>query len=226
MATRAKTSKAKSAVKRPARPVPARGKAKKAVSKVAAKIRATVKSALKGAAKGKAKVKAAANRAKPPKSTAAKGSSKPKAAAASPRTSDAPRTVDKPWQNPGASQLTVEQYVATKVPPPWRSVMAELRMVVKTACPEAEECIKWGQPVFECDGPFAWMKAHGKYVNFGFWRGAELTDPDGILEGEGDRMRHVKIRDPEQVPAGKIDALIREAVALNREKGSPVLRRS
>lgn len=222
MATRAKTSKVKSAVKR-------------AVRKAASKLRAVIKSPAKAKAKAKTppKTKTKASKSKPG-SAAAKPKLPPKPklparpkAAATRGASSVPKIVAKPWQSAKEQdKLTVEQYVATKVPPPWRSVMAELRMVVKTACPEAEECMKWGQPVYECDGAFAWMKAHRDHVNFGFFRGSELVDTDGILEGEGDRMRHVKIRDPEQVPVSVIDALIRQAVTLNREKGDPTRRRA
>lgn len=34
----------------------------------------------------------------------------------------------------------------------------------------------------------------GAHVNVGFFRGAELADPDGLLEGSGRFMRHVKLR--------------------------------
>ncbi|MBX5482304.1 MAG: DUF1801 domain-containing protein [Myxococcaceae bacterium] len=121
--------------------------------------------------------------------------------------------------------MTVEDFIAQKVPPPWKGVMAELRMTVKTAVPEANECIKWGQPVYELNGPFAWMKPFCRHVGFGFWRGAELEDPYGILEGTGDRMKHVKITDPENVPIEELDHLIRQAAELNRQKGDPTERR-
>jgi hypothetical protein len=32
------------------------------------------------------------------------------------------------------------------------------------------------------------------YVNLGFFFGASVTDPLGLLEGTGKRMRHVKLR--------------------------------
>ncbi len=205
MATRAKKTKvlakAKSAVKNTVR---------KATAKVKAKVKAS-----KTQATARSKPSAAAPRGG--RTTAAAGRAAVTAVAQKSPAKKAAKT-----EHPVEHE--VEQFVATQVRPPWRAVMAELRMVVKTACPEATEAFKWGQPVYECNGPFAWMKAYENHVNFGFWRGAELQDPDGILEGEGDRMRHVKITNPEQVPVAKIDALIRQAVALNHEKGSPVRR--
>lgn len=44
------------------------------------------------------------------------------------------------------------------------------------------------------DAAFAYVDAFTAHVNVGFFRGAELADPAGLLEGSGKRMRHVKLR--------------------------------
>jgi hypothetical protein len=44
------------------------------------------------------------------------------------------------------------------------------------------------------DAPFAYVSVFKDHVNVGFFRGAELDDPAGLLEGTGKRMRHVKLR--------------------------------
>ncbi len=51
------------------------------------------------------------------------------------------------------------------------------------------------------DAAFAYVNAFTAHVNVGFFRGAELADPAGLLEGTGKYMRHVKVR-----PDGDIDA--------------------
>ena len=80
---------------------------------------------------------------------------------------------------------TIEEYVAGL--PDWRGeVVGEIDRLVRKAAPEAKASIKWAQPVYEQSGPFAYMKAFGSTVNFGFWRGTELTDPDGRLEGNAE----------------------------------------
>lgn len=104
----------------------------------------------------------------------------------------------------------------------WRGdVVRELDALVRKAAPGATGSIKWAQPVYELQGPFASLKAFTSAVNFGFWRGADLTDPDGALEGTGDRMRHVKIRSAEDVDLERFTAWVKEAVALNESKGDP-----
>lgn len=104
----------------------------------------------------------------------------------------------------------------------WRGeVVRELDTLVRKAAPEATGTIKWAQPVYEQNGPFAYVKAFSSSVNFGFWRGTDLTDPEGALEGTGDRMRHVKIRSAEDVDLARFTAWVKEAVALNDTKGDP-----
>ncbi|HEY9377332.1 MAG TPA: DUF1801 domain-containing protein, partial [Jiangellaceae bacterium] len=41
---------------------------------------------------------------------------------------------------------------------------------------------------------FCWLAPQTKHVVFGFYYGTELPAPEGMLEGTGQLMRHVKIR--------------------------------
>ncbi len=114
----------------------------------------------------------------------------------------------------------VDDYM-TKVAPWQRAIIEKLREVVVTAAPHATESIKWGQPVYEHKGPFSYIKAHAAQVNFGFWRGAELEDPKRMLQGEGERMRHVKIIENHIIDDVSLVALVKQAVSLNDKKGDP-----
>lgn len=49
------------------------------------------------------------------------------------------------------------------------------------------------------DAGLAYVNAFTAHVNVGFFLGAELADPDHLLEGTGRFMRHVKLR-PGQLP--------------------------
>ena len=102
-----------------------------------------------------------------------------------------------------------------------KDVVSSIRKTVREAAPDARESIKWAQPVYEDNGPFAYLRAFKNHVNFGFWRGVDLSDPEGILEGLGDRMRHVKLSGPEDFKGGVFAGFVREAVELNRTKGDP-----
>lgn len=49
--------------------------------------------------------------------------------------------------------------------------------------------------------------------------------PTGLLEGDGDRMRHVEVKEGATPPADELRWPMREAVRLSREKGDPTRRR-
>ena len=58
------------------------------------------------------------------------------------------------------------------------------------------------------DAAFAYVNAFTAHVNVGFFRGAELADPSGLLEGTGRFMRHVKLRPDRPVDAKALKELI------------------
>lgn len=115
---------------------------------------------------------------------------------------------------------TVDDYIAGL--DGWKKEVAQrLRSIVLDAAPDSQEAIKWAQPVYSFGGPFAYFKAFKNSVNFGFWRGAEMEDPYGVLVGTGDKMRHVKISSIEDVDEQVLTDFVRQGVKLNREKGDP-----
>ena len=50
------------------------------------------------------------------------------------------------------------------------------------------------------------------FVNLGFPRGVELADPEGLLQGEGESARHVRITEVAQVESAEVVGLIQAAV--------------
>lgn len=59
---------------------------------------------------------------------------------------------------------------------------------------------------------YAYILPHEAWVNLGFYKGAELEDPEGVLEGTGAKMRHVKIGSMDEAEKPAIRALIRAAL--------------
>jgi hypothetical protein len=59
----------------------------------------------------------------------------------------------------------------------------DVRELLHDGCPTA--CVG--------DAAFAYVNVFKAHVNVGFFHGAELDDPAGLLEGTGRRMRHVKL---------------------------------
>jgi hypothetical protein len=67
--------------------------------------------------------------------------------------------------------------------------------VMRKSGDEVRELLHDGCPV-AClgDAPFGYVNAFTAHVNVGFFHGAALPDPAGLLEGSGRFGRHVKLR--------------------------------
>lgn len=61
------------------------------------------------------------------------------------------------------------------------------------------------------DAGFAYVDAFRAHVNVGFFRGAELADPAGLLEGTGRYMRHVKLTPARDVDSTALTNMIEAA---------------
>ena len=61
------------------------------------------------------------------------------------------------------------------------------------------------------DVPFAYVGVFTAHVNVGFFHGASLPDPAGLLEGAGRYMRHVKLKPGVAVHASALETLVTAA---------------
>lgn len=77
---------------------------------------------------------------------------------------------------------------------------------------DVRELLNDGHPI-ACvgDAAFCYVDAFSAHVNVGFFHGAALDDPDGLLERVGERMRHVKVRWGQEVNAAALSELIAAA---------------
>ena len=78
-----------------------------------------------------------------------------------------------------------------------------MRELIHDGCPVA--CVE--------DAAFAYVNTFKSHVNVGFFRGALLADPAGLLEGSGKRMRHVKLTADSEPNVAALRALISAAYA-------------
>ena len=86
--------------------------------------------------------------------------------------------------------------------------------VMRACGDDVRELLHDGHPT-ACvgDAAFAYVNAFKAHVNVGFFRGAEIADPDGLLEGTGKFMRHVKLSPDRHVDARALTTLIETAYA-------------
>jgi hypothetical protein len=81
--------------------------------------------------------------------------------------------------------------------------------VMRACGDDVRELLHDGHPT-ACigDAAFGYVNAFTAHVNVGFFRGAEIADPHGLLEGTGKFMRHVKLRPDRDVDAAALKTLI------------------
>lgn len=84
----------------------------------------------------------------------------------------------------------------------WFSVADPYRLMVhswfeqmRNCGPDVRELFHDGCPI-ACVGnaPFGYVGAYKAHASVGFYHGAALADPAGLLEGQGKHIRHVKLR--------------------------------
>jgi hypothetical protein len=81
--------------------------------------------------------------------------------------------------------------------------------VMRTCGDDVRELLHDGHPT-ACvgDAAFGYVSAFRDHVNVGFFRGAELQDAKGLLEGIGRFMRHVKLRPGQPIDDAALRALV------------------
>lgn len=95
----------------------------------------------------------------------------------------------------------------------------ELRSLVKKTLPKAKEAINpWHVPIFESHGPICYYMAGKNHITLGFIRGTSLPDPEGLLEGTGKNLRHVKIKSVNDLKQKGLLELLQSAAALNAKE--------
>ena len=77
----------------------------------------------------------------------------------------------------------------------------DVRELIHDGCPVA--CVE--------DAPFGYVNTFTSHVNVGFFCGAMLDDPAGMLQGSGKRMRHVKLKPGAAFDSERLRGLIRAA---------------
>jgi len=61
-------------------------------------------------------------------------------------------------------------------------------------------------------GAFCMLPIYTKHLNLGFNKGTLLKDPDKLLTGTGNLIRHIDVKKPSDYRNPKVKALIKEAI--------------
>lgn len=104
-----------------------------------------------------------------------------------------------------------------------RALATRTRKLVLEIMPNASEKTYWGwsntwygTSEKNVDAIFA-ISPQKAHVNLFLLRGTEMTDPDGLLEGTGKKLRHVKIREAADVKRASLRKLLKRALVQARK---------
>lgn len=96
-----------------------------------------------------------------------------------------------------------------------RVLLRELRSIIQTAAPDAAEALKWGQPCYSRNSLFCYLQRAKQHVTLGFQKGAQMNDPNGVLQGSGKTMRHLRFERNADIDEAQCTALVMEALRLD-----------
>lgn len=105
-----------------------------------------------------------------------------------------------------------------------KETAVRLRDIILSIHPDAVEVVRLGDraatyglgPKKMSEG-YVYILPHTKWVNLGFYKGIDLPDPDGLLEGTGKKLRHIKIHSVADANNPKIHPLIEAALAERKQ---------
>ena len=92
-----------------------------------------------------------------------------------------------------------------------------LREIVSSSVPDLKVILKWGRLTFvhEKDLIAFICSCPGKeYIELGFFKGNSLCDLQQLLEGKGNKIRRLKIKSLNKIPAKQLEKWLKEAIKL------------
>ncbi len=114
--------------------------------------------------------------------------------------------------------LTMNEWLATK-PEELQSIATKWFNAITACGPDVQAIFHDGHPIGCVENtPFAYVNVFKHHVNLGFFQGADLPDEQGLLEGTGKRMRHIKLQPGETYDEDAIKLLIEVAYADIKER--------
>lgn len=73
-------------------------------------------------------------------------------------------------------------------------LLETLRQLIHNSIPGATEDLKWGIPVFSKTKIFTYLRSTKNHVALGIYNINRINDSNGLLEGTGKNMKHLKIK--------------------------------
>ena len=120
------------------------------------------------------------------------------------------------------SPKTVDSFIST-LPDFSRPMVERMRKAVVAAAPDLDEDLRWGVPTYKGKALVCGLAAFKNHVSLTLWRGAKLSDPNGILtHGQGlSEMRTAKFESIEEIDTKQIQDWVKQALTLDSSPSAP-----
>lgn len=112
---------------------------------------------------------------------------------------------------------TIEEFIAARVLPEYRDIVAMIRRAMQEHAPKAEEVLTYGILGFRIRRIIAVISPTKKGITLAFSRGAEFEDKYGLLEGVGNVSKNIRLSAVDEIPKPALRYYIKQAVKLEAE---------
>ncbi len=89
-------------------------------------------------------------------------------------------------------------------------ILEAIRKLIHATVEDVSEEIKWKFPVFAKGKDFAYLRFAKNHITLGFYNIDKIKDPDNLLEGEGNTLKHIKIKKSDDIKSKIISQWLKQ----------------
>ena len=115
------------------------------------------------------------------------------------------------------NDITVDQFVKTRVLPKYQPIVEELRKLIRQSAPHLQEGMSYGIPNYRGKRGVAVISPAKTHITLAFSRGAEFEDKYGLLEGVGKVSKNLRFRDIKDINKKVLQYYMDQALKLDAE---------
>ncbi len=116
---------------------------------------------------------------------------------------------------PVKNEITPEEFIAIKVLPEFRPIVAEIRKLMREVAPGANEVITYGILGFKGNKMLAVISPTKKGITLAFSQGAAFEDKYELLEGVGNVSKNVRMKNLTEFNEEALRYYIQQALTLD-----------
>ncbi len=103
------------------------------------------------------------------------------------------------------------------IPPPFRAIVEELRLLILDIIPDITENLREGVPTYEKGDIICYIKKEpNQHIKFGFFNGTKIPDPDQVLNGIEQDKKYMLITEVGEITEKKVQDLLIQVFNLKK----------